>query len=225
MSKEFNDKLDDFSRKIEYVRRGPMGVPKILTIDLAVVAVDHIYDVSGNIFYIWSAPDESSYISIKVNETSQPAIAYSVHTGLETPFHRLIITTPAGQAGNIVLIYGTEAPELLRLIDNRSTTVAGVGGVLDELRGDLTPENWGAEVAVGVAAVQLYAANVVRKSAIIQSKQVNAGLVYVGFDNTVGPTIWVAELQAGMAFSIDDYRGPLWAEASIAGQLVGGGEW
>ena len=226
---DFDSRLDDFSRKIEYVRKGPMGVPKAIVIDLANVAADLIYDISGNIFYIWSAPDESSYISIKVNETSQPAIAYSVHTGIETPFHRLMITTPAGQAGNIVLVYGTEAPEMMRLIDNRSTTVAGVGGMLDELRGDVTPENF-IGIAIGAApgATLIMAARAARKACIIQALSTNTTNVYLGFANTVtvggAPGIWFAELPPGMAFAVDDYRGPIWGIATGA-EVVGTGEW
>lgn len=218
--------LDTFPEKIDYVRRASMGVPKIFVIDLSIAAVDQVYDISGNLFYIWSAPDESSYINIKVNSTREPAIAYSVHTGLETPFEKLLITTPAGQSGDIVIIYGTEAPEMLRIIDNRSVTVAGMGGVLDELRGDLTPENWGTEITVGnAAAVEILAANVNRKACCIQAKSTNTGIVYIGFDDTVATTKWIAELQAGMPFTIDDYRGDLYARASAAGQLIGYGEW
>lgn len=218
--------LDSFPGKIEYVRRASMGVPKLMTINLAIAITDQIYNIAGNIFYIWSAPDESSYVTIKLNNSSEPAIPYSVHTGLETPFDKLLITTPAGQTGDIVILYGTEAPELLRIIDNRSTTVAGVGGVLDELRGDLTPETFGPEITVGnLAAVQILAANAARKAGTIQSKAANTGLVYIGFDNTVATNLWVAELQAGMSFSVGDYRGDLYARASIAGQLVGYGEW
>lgn len=219
-------KPEIFTEKIEYVKRASMGVPKIMSIDLAIPIVDQEYNIAGNVFYIFSAPDESSYVSIKVNETREPSIQYTVHSGLETPFHRLFITTPAGQAGNIIILYGTEAPEFLRIIDNRSTTVAGVGGMLDELRGDTTHETIGVEITVGnLAAVQILAGNAVRKACIVQAKSTNAGIVYIGFDNTVATNLWVAELLAGMSFAIDDYRGDIYARASAAGQLVGFGEW
>jgi len=217
--------IGDFVEKIEAVKQMSMGVPKIFNIDLSIVETDREYHIAGNIFYVYSAPNESNYIDIKVNETREPAIRYTVHTGLETPYYRLYITTPAGQVGTLQIIYGTEAPELLRILDNRSITIAGVGGVLGELQGDITPENWGAEIAVGNAAAALIlAANVARKSCIIQAKSTNAGLIYIGYDNTVATNKWIAELQAGVPFETDDYRGPLYAIASIAGQLVGYGE-
>jgi len=215
-----------FAEKIDLVRKSSMGVPKVINIDLSIALTDQIYDIAGNVFYIYSAPGESEYIGIKVNESREPQINYSVHTGLETPFYRLFITTPAGQVGTMQIIYGTEAPEFLKILDHRSTTVAGVGGILDELRGDTVPENWGTEITVGnAAAVQILAANAARKACNIQAKSINTGIVYIGFDNSVTTTKWVAELQAGMSFAVDDYRGPLFARADAVGQLVGYGEW
>jgi len=216
----------DFTQKIDLVRKMSMGVPKSFTIDLGAPLANQEFSLAGNLFYIWDAPDAASYITIRVNETREPAIPFRLSTGLVTPFHRLYITTPAGQAGSMTIIYGTEAPELLELIDNRSGSIASLDDILDELRGDVTPENWGAEITVGnAAAVQILAANADRKACIIQAKSTNAGIVYIGFDNTVATNKWIAELQPGMSFAVDDYRGDLYARASAVGQLVGYGEW
>ncbi len=215
-----------FSEKIEIVRKASMGVPKIINIDLGAAIDDQPYDIAGNVFYVYQAPSESEYVGIRVNETREPSINYGVHTGLVTPFYRLYVTTPEGQAGNLQIIYGTEAPGMMEILDHRSTTVAGVGGIQDELRGDLTPENFGLEQTIGnAAAVNVITANAGRKAAIIQAKSINTGIVYIGFDNTVATNLWVAQLQAGMSFSIDDYRGDLYARADAVGQLVGWGEW
>ena len=220
--------LDSFVKKIEYVRKGPMGVPKLLTINLAVALTDQVYNISGNVFYIWSAPDESSYVGIKVNQTSEPSVLYSVHTGLKTPYHKLLITTPADQAGDLVLLYGTEAPDLLEIIDNRSTTVAGVGGLLDELRGDVVAENF-TGVTVGVGALVIMAARADRKGCSVQAAATNISPIWLGFDNTLtvpgAPGTWWAELQPGAGVTMDDYRGPLWAISGAAAQIVGTGEW
>ncbi len=215
-----------FPSSIEEVLRRDAAVPKRLDIDLALVQNDFEFGLSGNLFYIWEAPDESSYIEVRINKICQDRIPLTVHTGIRTPFNRLFITTPAGQAGTMTILYGTEAPELLELIDNRSVTVAGVGGVLEELRGDITPENWDTEITVGnAAAIVALAANAGRKAFTLQAKSTNAGIIYIGFDNTVTTTKWIAELQAGMSFMLDDYRGDLYARASAVGQLLGWGEW
>jgi len=220
--------LDSFAQKIDYVRRGPIGVPKMFTINLGAAIIDQPFNISGNMFRIWSAPDESSYVTIKINQSSEAAVPYQVHTGARTPFDKLLITTPAGQAGDMIIIYGTEAPDMLEMIDDRSTTVAGVGGVLDELRGDLVPEGFiGIAVTAAPGATLIADANGARKSIIIQALSTNTGSVFLGFANTVtvggAPGVWFAELMAAMSWSCDDYRGPVWGIATAA-QVVGTGE-
>lgn len=212
--------IDTFSKKINYVRRASMGVPKTFTINLAVPLTDQPYHISGNIYYVWSAPNESDYVDIKVNKSSEPALRCVRQTGLITPYDKLLITTPAAQTGDMVILYGTEAPELLSVIDNRSVTAIGLADILAELQGDQLPEDWN-QAAVGVAQVQILAANADRKSFSIQAKSTNTGIVYVGCDNTVTAAKWWAELQPGQSCDGDDYRGPLHAIATVAAQSVG----
>jgi len=212
--------IDTFSKKINYVRRASMGVPKTFTINLAVPLTDQPYHISGNIYYVWSAPNESDYVDIKVNKSSEPALRCVRQTGLITPYDKLLITTPAAQTGDMVILYGTEAPELLSVIDNRSVTAIGLADILAELQGDQLPENWN-QAAVGLAQVQILAANADRRSFSIQAKSTNTGIVYVGFDATVTAAKWWAELQPGQSCDGDDYRGPLHAIATVAAQNVG----
>lgn len=212
--------LDTFSKKINYVRRASMGVPKTFVINLALPLIDQPYHISGNIYYVWSSPNEIDYVDIKVNKSSEPALRCPRQTGLITPFDKLLITTPVGQAGDMILLYGTEAPELLSVIDNRSATVAGITDIVNELQGDVLPENWN-EATIGVAQAQVLAANADRKSFTIQAESTNTGIVYIGFDATVLATKWWAELRAGESCDGDDYRGPLHAIASAAGQDIG----
>ena len=225
----FDKTVESFSKKIEYVRRASMGVPKTFTIDLANQLLDQRYDLSGNIYYVWSAPNETDYVDIKVNKSSEPAIQCFRQTGLRTPFDKLLITTPAGQTGNMVILYGTESPEMMDIIDNRSATVAGLTDILAELQGDQTPESAAVEVTVGALAVQLLAASATRKAFSLCADINNTGNIYLGFDNTVttaaGGAVWFDCMPAGKQFGIDDYRGPIWAIATVAGQLVGVGEW
>ena len=218
---EFMDRLlDTFAKKINYVRRASMGVPKTFVINLALPLLDQAYHISGNIYYVWSAPNAEDYVDIKVNKSSEPALRCVRQTGLITPFDKLLITTPGDQDGDMVILYGTEAPELLSVIDNRSVTAIGLADILAELQGDQLPENWN-QAAVGVGQVQILAANAARKSFSIQAKSTNTGIVYVGFDATVTAAKWWAELQPGQSCDGDDYRGPLHAIATIAAQNVG----
>lgn len=221
--------LNTFSKKINYVRKASMGVPKTFVINLGLPLTDQPYHISGNIYYVWSAPNAQDYIDIKVNKSSEPALRCVRQTGLITPFDKLLITTPDGQDGDMVLLYGTEAPELLSIIDNRSVTAIGLADVLGELQGDVLPESAAAEITVGAGQVQLLAASATRKAFSLCADINNTGDIYLGFDNTVttpaGGNIWFHCMPAGAQFGIDDYRGPLHAIATAAGQLIGVGEW
>jgi len=218
---EFFERLiDTFSKKINYVRRASMGVPKTFVINLALPIIDQAYHISGNVFYVWSSPNAEDYIDVKVNKTSEPALRCVRQTGLITPFDKLLITTPAEQTGDMVLLYGTEAPELLSIIDNRSVTAIGMADMLAQLEGDLVPEDWDEET-VGAVQQQVMAANADRKSFSIQAESTNAGIIYVGFDDTVTAAHWWAELQAGQSCDGDDYRGPIHVIGSAAGQDYG----
>ena len=216
----FERLLDTFAKKINYVHRHSMGVPKTFVINLAVPLLDQPYHISGNLYYVWSAPNAEDYVDIKVNKSSEPALRCLRQTGLITPYDKLLITTPEGQSGNMVILYGTESPEMLEIIDNRSVTALGLSDILAELQGDQTPEDWD-EITIGVAQSQVLAANANRKSFSIQAKSTNTGIVYIGFDNTVTTTKWWAELPANGSCDGDDYRGPLHAIADAAGQLIG----
>ena len=211
--------------QIKDIRQSRVALPTLINVDLSTADADRRFNISGNVFYIWSAPDSSAYVQVRFNERDQAQIPFYQQTGLKVPFDCFYLTVPAGLTGTMVLLIASEAPEFLEVIDNRSATSAELTEIRAQLQGDSAEETWGTEKTVGVAAVQILAANADRKGCIIQSKAANAGLVYIGFDNTVATNKWIAELGAGMSFDIDDYRGALYAIASAAGQLVGYGEW
>ncbi len=215
-----------FEKNMAFMDKTRAGVPRTFRIDLSIALTDQKYDMGGNLFYVLNGPDSTSYIDVKFNALDSNIVPFYQQVGLVTPFRTLYITTPAGQAGTMTILTGIEAPDFLEVIDNRGATSLDMAGILAELQGDVVHENWGAEIAVGnAAAVQILAANANRKACIIQAKAANTGIVYLGFDNTVATNKWIAELAAGMSFSVDDYRGPLFARADAVGQLVGYGEW
>lgn len=108
--------------------------------------------------------------------------------------------------------------------DTRVNVDALLTAIQRELQGDLVEEGYG-ETAVGLAFVQIIAANAARCGCSIQAKNDNAGIIYVGFDNTVAANNWAINLAANEAFVWDDYRGDVYAIASVAAQNVGWGEW
>ena len=88
-------------------------------------------------------------------------------------------------------------------------------GNSNQAAGDLFPNLWGA-VAVNAAAGLVVAAYVNRKSFFCQHNKAGVGIVYIGYDNTVAANLHVIALAPGEWFSIDDYRGEIWAIRSGA---------
>ena len=221
------DKDQYFPAQIENVRVRDVSPVRRIDIDLSLILKDQVYNISGNFFYIWETPGTGEYIDVKVNNNTENAAPYRQQTGQKVPFDTLYITTPAGQTGNLILLYGTEWPGLVNLIDNRAAVSEDISDLLNQLQGDTTPENWG-RVTCGVAQVQLLAANANRKSCSICSDINNTGIVYLGFDNTVttaaGGANWFHCLTPGGSYHIDDYRGAIHAIATAANQLVGRAE-
>ncbi len=216
--------MTTFNEQLAMAQSGMINAQQIV-INLAEAIIDKPFDLAGNYFYVFDAPDQASYIQVRVNATNQPAISWVKQTGFMQPFTKLYITTPAYQTGNMTLLIASMAPELFSVIDNRSAISEAMNDVLDQLAGDLVAETFDTEITVGLAAVQIFANSSIRKAASLQAKSTNTGIVYLGTNNTVLSSKWMAELQPGMSFSFDDYRGPIWAIASAAGQLVGYVEW
>lgn len=210
----------DFQEQLDLVHKLGLRAAQQIEINLAVVTDDHEYNITGNFFYVKDAPDTDVYVDVKVNSSDQPAVSWTKQTGFRHPFDRLYITTPAGQVGTMKILIAAESPKLFDVVDNRSAVSEATEDILTELRGDTTPEDYD-QATVGVAQVEVLAANADRKSFEIQAKSTNIGIVYIGFDNAVTSTKWWAELQPGQSCDGDDYRGALHAIASAAAQLIG----
>ena len=214
------DKLDFFTDQLNYIRKSSIGTPKKLYIDLAVANVDLKLDIAGNFFYIFRTSGTTENLNIKVNEQREPAFNFTRRKGFITPYYRLYITNDAQPGGWAIILYGTQAPDFLQVIDNTSET----DEVLAQLEGDLAAEGYN-RVAAGAAAGLLVAANANRKSLTIQHDPVaGVGFVYIGYDNTVLATKAIAALAPGATYSIDNYRGAIWGIRSGAATNIFFGE-
>jgi hypothetical protein len=216
----------NFQDRIKEVVSHGLSAPQPIVIDLADAVKDKEFSITGTSFYIIEAPDQASYISIKVNRQDALPIDWVWQTGFRSPFTKLYITTPAGQAGLMKIVIAAEEADVFEIIDNRSSISMAMLDILAELQGDIAPETIGTEKTVGTTpAVEVLAANADRKGAMVQAKDSNLGIIYIGLDNTVTTTKWVAQLSAGASLPIDDYRGPIFAIADTAAQRLGWGEW
>lgn len=214
-----------FQEQLDLVRHLGLQAVQQITIDLSIAAADQEYNLSGNFFYVKEAPDQDMYVEVKINGSNNKAIPWTKQMGFIHPFNRLYVTTPAGQTGTMTILIASEAPELFDVVDNRSAISLTMADVLGELQGDVTPESC-AVIVVGVAQVQLLAANAGRKGCSICSATINTGNICLGYDNTVTTAAnWFHILEPGGSYHIDNYRGPIHAVATVAAQGIGVGEW
>lgn len=168
--------------------------------------------------------DSDSNVLINIG-TGGPRGEIPQGIGIELPegnFDEILFINETGLAMNIKVALSAG-----RINDNRLKLIetASFAAILAQLQGDTTEENWGTEKTVGTSAVVAIAANTDRKSASLMAKSTNTVSIFVGYDNTVTSTKWIWELLPGMALSIDNYRGDLYAIATAAGQKLGWGEW
>lgn len=208
--------MNESVNNIAEIIQSRIAQPRKLSLDLALPFTDRRYGIGGTQFGIWDSPNANDTIQVRFNEMSADQIPMKRQKVIATLFSQVFITVPVGLAGNMVILYGSGTINYFRMYPNDAE---GSSQIVDELRGDLVPEDYGTPV-IGMAAVVVYAANANRKGFDLQAGLGNAGNIYIGFDNTVTAANAVASLVAGQSYSRSDYRGPLFAIASAAGQLL-----
>lgn len=215
----------------DLIKQG-IGQPKSVTLNLAVTFTDREFNIAGSSFGVWSAPNDTDQILVRFNDPSSDQIPFERGKALDVLFNRVFITVPAGIAGNMVIVYGTGTSQYLQTgffklypqINEPSASLTVLQDIRAELQGDIADEGYG-QTGVGVAAVNVIAANVDRKGFSVEADINNTQPIYVGFDNTVAANKNIRRLVAGGFLSGDDYRGDIYCIAGGAGQNVNWGEW
>ncbi len=196
-----------------------IGQPKSLTLNLATVIADTEFRIVGTQIGVWDSPNQTDTIQIRFNQSTAQQIPFKRGKLITAPFELIYITVPAGLAGNMVILYGFGSMELFRLYPNASEASETMADMLNELQGDQLPDNWGNAI-IGAAAGAVFAANADRKSFEVQAGLGNAQTVWIGYTNFVTNLNAVKALVAGQSFWMNDYRGPVWAIAGGAGQVL-----
>ncbi|KKN06588.1 hypothetical protein LCGC14_1075820, partial [marine sediment metagenome] len=188
-----------------------IGQPKKLTINLSVALTEKEFGISGTQFGVWNSPLSSDIIQVRFNQNQAQQIPFARSRILAVPFNKVFISVGAGMTGDMDILYGHGSMDLFRIfpsvpepftsmetiltaIELSSNSIAGsLTGVHNELRGEMDYEGYNA-VAIGVAAVEVIAANSDRKGCVIQARWDNTGIIYVGFTSGVGPAVYAVNL-------------------------------
>lgn len=188
------------------------------TVTLAAGERKRVNEVASFFMLISNTGGERIKISIDNSPLSEFPIGYEYTERKEDDFYSHIdFQNP--NVGSVVVEY-IMSNGLVR----SSPTITALTDLLEEMTGLSTGEVWDTEKNIGVAQSEVLAANSARHSGSVQAKSTNTGIIYIGYDNTVLTTKWIAELQAGQSFSFDDWLGAIHAIASLADQKLGYGE-
>jgi len=223
-----NDKMS-----IEQLVNANTGQAFALTLRAAEVLNEVEINISGKVFAIWNAPPPpTQFILIRFNKRSADPIRFTRGQVLAVPFNKIYVTKAAWAIGlgDMEILYGPDAFEVLRIYPNPPESgladiLTSLTAILGEVQGPQVPIAYG-QTAVGLAAVQIFAANANRHGLIIQAPSTNgANFIYLGFTNAVVAANCFVQLAAGASWTCDDYRGDVYAIASLAAQAVNRGDW
>jgi len=176
-----------------------------------------VYEVASFFMLISNTGSLRVKVSIENDPLSEFPIGYEYREKGEGFFHRIDFQNP--NAGTVVVEY-ILSTGLVR----SSPQVTALADILQELQGVSTGAAYDTEKNIGVAASQVFAVNAARHSLSCQAKSTNGGIIYLGYDDTVLATKWIAELESGQSYSTDDWRGTIYAIATVADQKLGFGE-
>ena len=186
---------------------------------LAAGATKRVHEIASFFMLVSNTGDKKVKISIDDSPLSDCPIGYEYTERKDDEFYQHIdFKNPNAVEVTIEYIMSTG---LVR----SSPTITALDNILSELRGGVEAGTDDTNKTIGVVASSVFAANSSRKAFNLQAKNTNTGVIYLGFTNAVTHLKWFAELQAGQACMMDDYRGPVFAIATVSNQKLGWGEW
>lgn len=219
---------DEWLQTLRFIKGSRESTYRIVTLKLDSARTRVEFNITGSSIWVLTATDTTCAITLQLNETENDEFTLTgKQKGVRGIFHRFFVTNSAQASKTVTLAIATQLTDYFEPLDTSSQVeiLTVLEAIRDELLGSSTG-TYDTEKTVGNAAtVAVLAANTTRKAFMVQAKAANTGVIYIGFDNTVSATKWVAQLQAGQSLLLDDYRGAIHAIASAAGQLLGFGEW
>jgi len=185
---------------------------------LAAGAKKRIHEVASFFMLVSNTGSKKIRISIDDSPLSEMPIGYEYSEKKEDEFYTHVdFQNPNAAEVTVEYIMSTG-------VIRTFPTIIALLNLLEQLAGVTSGEVWDTEKTIGVAASVVMALNADRHSGAVQAKSTNTGIIYIGYDNTVTLTKWIAELQPGQSYSFDDWLGTIYAISDTAAQLLGYGE-
>ncbi|KKM19422.1 hypothetical protein LCGC14_1655810 [marine sediment metagenome] len=185
---------------------------------LAAGARKRIHEIASFFMLVSNTGSEKIRISIDDSPMSDMPIGYEYSEKKEDEFYTHVdFQNPNAAEVTVEYIMSTG-------VIRTFPTIIALLQLLAEMTGLSSGEVWDEEKTIGVAASVVMALNASRHSGAVQAKSTNTGIIYIGYNNTVTTTKWIAELQPGQSYSFDDWLGTIYAISDTAAQLLGYGE-
>jgi len=185
---------------------------------LAAGAKKRVHEVASFFMLVSNTGSKKIRISIDDSPLSEMPIGYEYSEKKEDEFYTHIdFQNPNAAEVTVEYIMSTG-------VIRTFPTIIALLQLLEQMAGLSSGEIWDTEKTIGVAESVVMALNADRHSLAVQAKSTNTGKIYIGYDNTVTTTKWIAELQPGQAYSTDDWLGTIYAISDTAAQLLGYGE-
>lgn len=214
-----------FETILKMINAGDIAEPVIMRLNLDTATTDKQFGLIGNYFGIINADSVSTAISVKFNKQSTDAMPFAQGLYCSRPFNQVFLSWTAQAGAYVDIIYGAYATELLQIFDFRSQNVSTtiLADILAELRGTTAAQGYNV-VTLDANPKVVVASNTSRKSVILQAGLSNASTTYIGFDANVTTSKYVVALAPGDSYTIDDYRGAVYASNVTATDKISYGE-
>lgn len=209
---------------IAKIHRNEIADAVIYTLPLDTALTNFQVSLMGNFIGCINATDANANVSIEFNKIGSGQINFTQGLEIARPFDNLFLTSTAQAGKTITFVISSYAPELFGIQDNRSNTLTAsyLANIQAELQGGSTLTN-AADVSVTTSAASVLAADSPHAVSFF-ADLANTDVIYIGNASVSATRKWIA-LRAGDFFSVDDYKGEVYAVSGSGTQKLSVASW
>lgn len=212
--------LEDVLRLIE---TGDVTDAVVYTLPLDNAFSNFQVQIAGNFIACIAGTDSTTTVDIEFNRVGSGSVTFTQGLNITRPFNRFFITSSAQTGKSIKFIISSYASELFAVQDNRSqgNIANSLTAIQNQLVGDSTG-TFASDVSLTATAtaVKVITGANVQVSFGIFADYANTDYIYLGFDNTTTDTKKIVALKAGQLYSIDNFKGDVYAYSTTGTQKL-----
>lgn len=210
---------------IEKIHKNELADAVVYTLPLDNARSNFQVSMMGNFIACVNGTNAATSVSIEFNKQLSGAITFTQGLAIARPFDTFFVTHSAQPGESLTFLISSYAPELFGIQDNRSNTLQAqyLAEISEQLVG-LTTELTNPDDLTITTSRSVALAAGMPTACILFADLSNTDVIYIGNSN-VSATRKIITLQPGDAFSVDDYKGVLYAVAASGSQKLSVGSW